>query len=241
MVENKPIPGINMDPTRFSFKLPGIPYPQVEEKPSEEESVDKDMPSIRVTHRYGHRHISRKASSEEALSKALDWYFSDGDCYHCFSFGDVDSLTFFKHVLRQQRVYYLALSTWCMAGEDVDDLREWHRRGMLGRVDFYVGEIFPGSYPEVYDAVLDFLQECGGRLAVFRNHSKVMAVVGEHFDCLIESSANVNTNPRSENTVITVDRQLVREYIELFNGIRSFDHATDSVSLYQMPERGLRT
>ena len=114
MVENKPIPGINMDPTRFSFKLPGIPYPQVEEKPSEEESVDKDMPSIRVTHRYGHRHISRKASSEEALSKALDWYFSEGDCYHCFSFGDVDSLTFFKHVLRQQRVYYLALSTWCI-------------------------------------------------------------------------------------------------------------------------------
>ena len=64
-----------------------------------------------------------------------------------------------------------------------------------------------------------------------------MMVIGERFDCLIESSANVNTNPRSENTVITVDRQLVRDYIELFNGIRSFDHATDGVEPYIIPDR----
>ena len=229
--------GFNLDPSRLSFNLPGISFTQTEMKPAEEEPAEEEKPSIRVSHRYGHRHISRKASSEEALSKQLDWHFREGDCYHCFSFGDVDSLTFFKHVLRQQRVLYLALSTWCMAGEDVDDLREWHRRGMLGRVDFFVGEIFPGSYPEVYDAVLDFLPECGGRLAVFRNHSKVMAVVGERFDCLIESSANVNTNPRSENTVITVDRQLVADYVDLFNGIKSFDKTADITEPYIIPER----
>ena len=229
--------GFNLDPSRLAFNLPGLSFQQAEEKPPAEEEAEEEKPSIRVTHRYGHRHISRKAASEAALSEALDWHFSEGDCYHCFSFGDVDSLTFFKHVLRQQRVHYLALSTWCMAGEDVDDLRQWHRRGMLGRVDFYVGEIFPGSYPEVYDAVLDLCKNVGGRLCVFRNHSKIMMVIGERFDCLIESSANVNTNPRSENTVITVDRQLVRDYIELFNGIRSFDHATDGIEPYIIPDR----
>lgn len=237
-MEKKAGTGFSRDPSRLAFNLPGISFAQVEEKPPAGETEEEDKPSIRVTHRYGHRHLSRKVASEAALSAQLDWHFREGDCYHCFSFGDVDSLTFFKHVLRQQRVHYLALSTWCMAGEDVDDLREWHRRGMLGRVDFYVGEIFPGSYPEVYDAVLEFLPECGGRLVVFRNHSKIMMVVGERFDCLIESSANVNTNPRSENTVITVDRNLVRDYIDLFNGIRSFDHSTDGVPLYEIPTRG---
>lgn len=228
--------GINLDSSKLSFKLPGISFNQTEVKPPEPEkpAEDEKKPAINVSHRFGKRHLSRKASSEEALSKQLDWYFREGDCYHCFSFGDVDSMTFFKHVLRQQPVKYLALSTWCMAGEDVKDLREWHQRGMIGRVDFYVGEIFPGSYPEVYDAVLEFLPECGGRLCVFRNHSKVMAVLGEHFDVLIESSANVNTNPRSENTVITVDRELVRDYIRLFNGIVSFDHTTDDVPLYEI-------
>ena len=231
----------SLDESELSFTVPGLQVDETAEDQEQQEKIggapEGEKPSIKVSHRYGHRHLSRKAKSEEALSKALDWYFKPGDCYHCFSFGDVDALTYLKHVLRQERVLYLALSTWCMAGEDVDDLREWHRRGMLGRVDFYMGEIFPGSYPEVYDAVVDFVAECGGRLTVFRNHSKIMAVVGERFDVLIESSANVNTNPRSENTVLTVDSDLVAHYVELLNGINSFDRTTDGVALYQIPER----
>lgn len=221
-------------PDPFGFIIPGaiaIPTPEPEEEPEEEKR------SIHGTHRFGHRHLSRKASSEAALEKAIDWHFKEGDCYHCFSWGDVDSLSYFKHVLKQQRVLYLALSTWCMAGEDIQSLREWHRRGMLGRVDFFVGEIFPGSYTECYDLAIDFARECGGRVCVFRNHSKVMVIIGERFDCLIESSANVNTNPRSENTVLTVDRQLAAEYVDLFNGIKSFARDFDDVGGYIIPER----
>lgn len=187
------------------------------------EAEKSEKPKGVSVHRGGARHLTRKAASEAALENALDWHFREGDCYHCFSFGDVDSMTFFKHVLRQQRVEYLALSTWCMAGEDVKDLTEWHRRGMIGRVDFFVGEIFQGSYPEVYWAAKKMIKECGGRLVVFRNHSKVMAIRGERFDCLIESSANVNTNPRSENTVLTVDHDLVEHYIRLFSEIIPFN------------------
>lgn len=179
--------------------------------------------SIKISHRKGKRQLTRKAASEEALLSAIDWHFEEGDCYHCFSFGDVDSMSFFKHVLRQQKIKYAAISTWCMAGEDVKDLKEWHSRGMIGRVDFFLGEIFQGSYPEVYEMVREFLQKCGGRLTIFRNHSKVMAIKGERFDVLIESSANVNTNPRSENTVVTVDSSLVNDYIRLFSEIKPFN------------------
>ena len=50
-----------------------------------------------------------------------------------------------------------------------------------------------------------------------------MAIEGERFNCLIESSANVNTNPRSENTVVTVDRELTAQYIRLFSEIIPFN------------------
>lgn len=189
-----------------------------------------------VSHRGGKRHLTRKAASEATLESALDWHFKEGDCYHCFSFGDVDSMTYFKHVLRQQRVEYLALSTWCMAGEDVNDLREWHRRGLVGRVDLFVGEIFQGSYPEVYALAKELIAECGGRLVIFRNHAKVMAIKGERFDCLIESSANVNTNPRSENTVLTVDRALVDDYVKLFSEIVPFNKDCDAVPYWRAEE-----
>lgn len=200
----------------------------------QEETVPAQV--VKSHHRYGHRHISRKLTSEAALASSLDWHFREGDCYHCFSFGDVDSLTYVKHVLRQQRILYLAISTWCMAGEDVEDLRSWHDRGMLGRVDFFVGEIFPGSYGEVYAAAQSLAADCGGRVAVFRNHAKVSVIVGERFDCLIESSANVNTNPRSENTVLNVDRSLVRDYVDLFNGVISFDKTAITAPPYVIPE-----
>lgn len=38
-----------------------------------------------------------------------------------------------------------------------------------------------------------------------------------------ESSANINTNPRSENTVVTVDTELVDDYIRLFGQIKPFN------------------
>ena len=189
------------------------------EKPDNKHEAQKAV----SVHRGGKRQLTRKAASEAALESQLNWHFVPGDCYHCFSFGDVDAMTYFKHVLKQQRVDYLALSTWCMAGEDVRDLAEWHRRGFVGRVDFFLGEIFKGSYPEVYELVKSFIAECGGRMVIFRNHSKVMAIKGKRFDCLIESSANINTNPRAENTVLTVDSELVDHYIRLFCDITPFN------------------
>ncbi len=151
-------------------------------------------------HKAGHRHLTRKASSEQALDDAMDWHFQPGDCYHCFSFGDVDSLTFAKKVLRQQKIHWLCISTWCMAGDDVNTLADYVRRGFIGRVDFFVGEIFKGSCPEAYARAAALCKSCGGRMVTFRNHAKVMIIHGDRFDCLIESSANVNTNPRCENT-----------------------------------------
>lgn len=196
----------------------GIREPEPEKK-----AAPPDQGGIKVSHRMGARQLWRKAASEKALEEAIDWHWREGDSYHCFSFGDVDSFSFFKMVLRQQPIRYAAISTWCMAGEDMGDLRKWHEKGLVGRVDFFMGEIFKGSYPEVYAATREFISECGGRLVIFRNHSKVMAIEGERFDCLIESSANINTNPRSENTVVTVDRELTAEYIRLFSGIVPFN------------------
>ena len=171
----------------------------------------------------GTRPLIRKLSSEKALEDAIDWHWREGDQYHCFSFGDVDALSFLKMVLRQQPVSYAAISTWCMASEDMADLAYWHEIGVLGRVDFFMGEIFRASYSAVYRQALDFIGDCGGRMVIFRNHAKIIAIEGERFDRLIESSANVNTNPRSENTAITVDRELPAAYIRLLAEIHPFN------------------
>ena len=40
---------------------------------------------------------------------------------------------------------------------------------------------------------------------------------------VIESSANINTNPRTEQTAITADAGLFTFYADFFNGIESFN------------------
>lgn len=181
------------------------------------------------------RYFEKRVKSELALEETLPWHFEPGTAYHCFSFGDVDALTYLRAVVKQQRVEYLMLSTWCMAVTDVEEMAKWVERGDLGRVDFYVGEIFQSTYAETYLMLSGMVRRFGGRVAVFRNHSKVMAGFGERFDFAIESSANVNTNPRSENTVVTVDSALARWYKEeIFDKIQSFNRDFDGWQPYTL-------
>ena len=130
---------------------------------------------------------------------------------------------------------YALLSTWCMAATDVDEIAKWVRNGDLGHIDFYVGEIFQASDAAIYVMLTDLVREFGGRVAIFRNHSKVMAGFGERFDFVIEGSANVNTNPHSECAVITVDSGLARWYKdEIFDKIQSFNKDFEGWQPYKL-------
>lgn len=161
--------------------------------------------------------------SESALDDVLPWHFEPGAAYHVISAGDVDSLTYLRHVVKQQRCDYVLLSTWCMAVHDASEMLEWVNRGFVGRFDFYVGEIFKNGYRGCRDVLFEICEKTNGRVARFRNHSKLMCIFGERFDCVIESSANVDTNPRTEQTCVTVDSDLARFYKAYFDGINDFD------------------
>ena len=138
----------------------------------------------------------------------------------------MDALSYLKAILRQQPLDYCLFSTWCMAAEDILQFDQWLQEGKIRRLDAYVGEIFPNSYKVEYA----LLKECfarntgGGRIAVFRNHSKIFAGYGPRFAFGIETSANINTNPRTENGCITIGREIYEFYRSYFDGIKSFEH-----------------
>jgi hypothetical protein len=169
------------------------------------------------------QHLFHRLNSEQMIEDILPLEVEQGASYHVISNGDIDSFSYLMWILRMQKVRRLLCSTWCMARLDIE---EFHRQIMLGRVgelSFYLGEIFPGSYPEEYAEICEVCRDSGGRVAVFRNHSKVMAGHGEKFSFVIESSANINTNPRTEQTVITINTELTNFYFEFYEKIISFD------------------
>lgn len=211
--------------------------PEAEEKANQKEKRQDDPNRERsvAVHPTRGLYFERRVKSELALEESLPWHFEPGVAYHCFSFGDVDSLTYLRAIVKQQRVEYALLSTWCMSATDVAEIEKWLERGDLGHIDFYVGEIFQASYADIYLALSGLVKNRGGRVAIFRNHSKVMTGFGERFDFAIESSANVNTNPRSECTVVTVDTGLARFYKEdIFDNIQSFNKDFDNWKPYKL-------
>jgi hypothetical protein len=137
-------------------------------------------------------------------------------------------------IVKQQPVEYVLISTWCMAITDVKEVEKWLKRKDIGHADFYVGEIFQGSYADVYLYLKQVAERFGSRVCIFRNHAKVMAGFGNAFDFVIESSANVNTNPRTEQTCITIDTGLARFYKEFYDEINNFTKDFDNWKPYTL-------
>ena len=167
--------------------------------------------------------IYRRAFSETQLLDVLGFKFKEGFSYHCITAGDVDSLSYLKVVLRQQDLDYCLFSTWCMAADDIMQFEEWLEKGKIKKLDAYLGEIFPQSYKMEWKKLKEIYEkyQCG-RIAIFRNHTKIYAGIGPKFAFGIETSANINTNPRAENGCITIGEEIYHFYKNYFDGIISF-------------------
>lgn len=202
------------------FSANGIQKP---EKPEKEERQKIRSRGIKTRE----TQFFRRFKSETELENIIDWDIELGCAYHVISGGDIDSLSFLKFILRQQPLKYCILSTWCMALQDIEELERYLSLGRIQKLDCYVDEIFKGSYKNEWIRLCEVMQKYNGRAAIFRNHSKIFVGFGDKFDFAIESSANINTNPRTENTTITANSELAYFYKEFFDGIVSFERNFD--------------
>lgn len=218
----------------FTPKPEDVPEEPVSDRQPKENRGDSTPDKHIKARRTKNVHFDRRIKSELHLEECLPWHFEKGASYHCISHGDVDSLTYLRVIVKQQPVEYVLISTWCMAITDVKEVEKWLERKDIGCADFYVGEIFQGSYADVYLYLKKVAERFGSRVRIFRNHAKVMAGFGNAFDFVIESSANVNTNPRTEQTCITIDTGLARFYKEFYDEINNFTKDFDNWKPYTL-------
>lgn len=171
------------------------------------------------------RYLYRRAYSEVSLlDVANDLEIRGGVSWNFITGGDIDSLSYVKLLLRKLgKIDYILMSTWCMSGEDVMTIAQWHEEGLLNKIDFYVGEVFPNTYKLEMAMLSEFVEqsECG-RLCVFRNHSKVYAGYSGNVYFAVQSSANINTNPRCEQGCMTFDKGLYEFYRNYYDSVEPF-------------------
>lgn len=200
----------------------GVPTPKKPKK--DRRPLTEDQIKARAI-RSKQRSVMRRAESEQHMNEVLDWHLQDGMAYHCISGGDVDFLTYMRGIVKQHPLEYCLFSTWCMAMEDAQEIVGWLERGFVKRADVYVGEIFIQHYMNIFEFLADRIPQWGGRLCMQRNHAKVMVGYwkddkGEVHGVTVTSSANINTNPRIEQAVITVDKEVADFYKSFFDDLK---------------------
>lgn len=175
-----------------------------------------------------HRIEVRRAKSEAMLAELLPARLDDGASVHVISHGDIDAFSYVRHAIAGLGyVDLLALSTWCMGKHDLEQLGEWLNAGIVDACELYLGEIFPAQYGDEYELAQQLAAAYDVRLVIARNHSKVSLLANHdagHY-LVVESSANVNTNPRIEQSTLTRSRPLYEFYLEFYRGLRSIDRA----------------
>ena len=182
-----------------------------------------------VAMKSANRHHMRQANAEATLAEILPVRIEPGDTWHVISRGDIDSLSYLRHILNGvSHLEHVLMSTWCIAKNDLTELNGWIDTGRIDQFDLYPSEIFPGSYGDEYEQYMKMCELYGCRLIVAKNHSKVtLACVGD-YKIVIESSANINTNPRIEQSAVHHCAELHAFYMEFFSGIKSIDKATQT-------------
>ena len=179
------------------------------------------------------RYSYRRAFSEMELLDAFgdgQIRFEKGMCHNFLTQGDVDALSFLKAVIRAQRVGDCIVSTWCVDMNDVKQLRKWLDDGRIGHLQLFLGEIYVhgrhGFEVSDYRKIFDGCDNV--RLVVARNHSKIMCGRGESFDFLIQTSANINTNPRIESTCLIIPPdesadEMFAFYADVFKNVKNIN------------------
>lgn len=170
---------------------------------------------------------TRRAKTEAVLLEILPTPMEMGTSYHVISHGDVDALSYLIHLSKSHAFETVLISTWCMAMPDLEWLRQQIENGRIGRIDFCLGEIFPSQYPDEYLTCQAMVELGDATLKIARNHAKVMAGASprDNIWFAIESSSNVNTNPRIEQTAVHMSRELHDFYRDFYAGIQSIDGA----------------
>lgn len=168
------------------------------------------IPSAR-SFRMDARRRYERVLREQALLDVLREHPAAGESVHVVSEAKFDFWTWVPAMLRWiNRTESLYCSTWTLSRTNAVELFEVWDAGKIGLAHFLTGTYFKRRETAVYSLLLDGIRRRGGRYRAFQNHAKVTLLdnAGLGVWLVVEGSANLTSNPRTEQYVITNDRGL---------------------------------
>ena len=163
--------------------------------------------------------LIRSLHEIEELTQTLP----EDECFKFLSAGGFSSISFIKFIADRAKINFMFASTLRIGRKHLWVLDELHRVGKLGICEFVVGSIMQndnetGKSYKYYDDLEKVCKINGWGLKVSNNHSKVLLFDTSAGKFVIETSSNLNENPKSEQFSFEKDAKLYEFYLNAFRG-----------------------
>lgn len=166
---------------------------------------------------------TRRIKNDAELARLLPTTIGTGDSWHVLSTGDIDVLSFMRHLLAGVDFFSSVLvTTWRINRDDLEQIAAWLDAGRIETFDLIIDQRFGRLAPDEYQLAQTMAADYGGSVTCCLNHSKVTLCAAPQAEqwLVIESSANVNTNHRLEQTAVHNSRPLFDFYLRAFDRVR---------------------
>lgn len=163
-------------------------------------------------------------AANEYLHQVLTGLPAISETWHCISNSRFNFWSFVPAIINYLGDYTSVLycATWTTNNLNTRQLMELFDQGKVGSITFVVGRYFQSREQAVYSFLFSKLLERNQRLIVGEHHLKVLLLHNEDNFIVVESSANLTSNPRTEQFCYSNDKDLFHFYQQWFE---SLDHA----------------
>lgn len=140
----------------------------------------------------------------------------------------------------------LVISTWTAAKAEMDHVFRFLESGKIRHAQWIVDRSFPNRQPELCQALRDIFGD--GCIRVQRVHCKFALIGDKDSGLILQTSANLNRNPRIENVSVSpcpvfyfAYQQLVNDTFEIQAPGEGFDDTSSPTRTYKQLTLGSET
>ncbi|MDL2257574.1 hypothetical protein LJC42_00245 [Eubacteriales bacterium OttesenSCG-928-K08] len=132
----------------------------------------------------------------------------EGEHFKLFSDGGFSSISIIAKIARDEGIRDLYVSTLRIGKKEMQVLLALNQSGLLDKATFFVGSIFANDKKSEYDYftyATDVCEKLGWKFHVIKNHSKLILAETPGSHIVVETSSNLNENPKMEQFCIERD------------------------------------
>ncbi len=158
-----------------------------------------------------HRVVYRYFNKEYAAKVIQDW--GKGEELFGFTKGQFSLVELLEAILERTGQADVIISTWTAAARDLQRCLAFLQRDIARSMLWLVDLSFERRVPEFALKLRDMFGESAVR--VIPSHCKFILLKNEQWNVVVQTSMNMNLNPRMENFWICDDKEFFEEYHKL--------------------------